>query len=138
LQLLEIERYLDNPNYPKHLHRIYRHIRAISIDYGIMERAPSVKVIEGSFGWGDIGSWEEAYRRTPKDNSGNAAIGKHLFHRSQNCYVNSPKKFVAVVGMEDVMVVESSNALLVCNRKNAQDVKEVVEKLERMKAKKLL
>ena len=132
--LCEIEKYIDDSSAQKRLRRIYRRIHNISIDYGVMERAENVKVIEGRFGWSDVGSWDEAYRRTPKDRNGNAAIGEHLFIDSQNCYVNSPKKFVAVVGLDNVIVVESSNALLVCRRQKAQDVKQVVEKLERMKA----
>lgn len=137
-QLLNVQAHLGRSDFHRCLNRIYRSIRGISIDYGIMERAPSVKMIEGRFGWGDIGSWEEAYRRTNKDSAGNASVGEHLFHLTQGCYVNSPKKFVAVVGLKDVIIVESGNALLVCNRCYAQDVKTVVEKLERAKAKKLL
>jgi len=137
-RLCEIEELSTAPDAKKQLRYIYRRTRNISIDYGIMERAPSVKVIEGKFGWGDIGSWEEAYRRTAKDKNGNASVGEHLFLGSRNCYVNSAKKFVAVVGLENVIVVDSGNALLVCDRNNAQDVKEVVEQLERRKAKRFL
>ena len=137
-RMIEIEKLGQGANAKKELRRIYRRIRNISIDFGIMERAPSVKVIEGKFGWGDVGSWEEAYRRTKKDDYGNATAGEHLFLKSNNCYVNSTKKFVAVLGMDDVIIVESGNALLVCHRNQAQNVKEVVEKLERMKAKRLL
>ena len=137
-QLCKIEKRIDTENYYKYLRKAYRSIRSISIDYGIMERAEIVKVIEGNFGWGDIGSWEEAYRRSEKDKNGNAAKGEHFFLNSKNCYVNSPKKFTAVVGLENVIIVESNNALLVCHRDQAQEVKKVVEKLERMDNKKLL
>ena len=137
-QLLKIQERMIEPDARKHLRRIYRQMQNISIDYGIMENARSVKVIEGRFDWGDIGSWEEAYRRTEKDKFGNAAVGDHLFQLSKNCYVNSPKKFVAMVGVKDLIVVESGNALLVCHRSQAQEVKQVVERLERMKAKRLL
>jgi len=137
-QLTKIEKFIDKPSSGRAISKAYRSLRNISIDYGIMERAGSVKMIEGSFDWGDIGSWEEAYRRTVKDSHGNAGVGEQIFHNSENCYVNAPKKFVAVVGMHDVIVVESKNALLVCNRAFAQDVKAVVEKLERQNLKKLL
>ena len=137
-QLNKLEKHLDKPDADKYIRKAYRSIRNISIDYGIMERAESVKVMEGQFGWGDIGSWEEAYRRAEKDKNGNAAIGEHMFLLSDNCYINSPKRFVAVVGLKDIIVVESSNALLVCNRYYAQDVKQVVEKLERQNLKRLL
>ena len=138
IQLSEVENQIGKSTYYRNLRRIYKSTRNISIDYGIMEHAPSVNVIEGHFGWGDIGSWEEAYRRTRKDRDNNAGIGEHIFHNSKDCYVNSPKKFVAVVGMKDVIIVESGNALLVCNRSHAQDVKAIVEKLERNNAKRLL
>jgi mannose-1-phosphate guanylyltransferase len=137
-QLNRIEKYSDQVDADKKIRKVYRSIRPISIDYGIMEKAPSVKVIEGTFGWCDIGSWEEAYRRATKDDQGNALVGEHLMHNSFNCYINSPRKFVAVVGLQDIIVVDSKNALLVCHRCVAQEVKEVVEKLERMKAKKYL
>ncbi len=137
-QLLRIEKYFGSDNYNKHLRRAYKRISNISIDYGIMEHARSVKVIEGGFGWGDIGSWEEAYRRAPKDKQGNAAVSESMLLNAENCYVNSPKRFVALVGVENLIVVESGNALLVCHREKAQDVKGVVDKLERMKAKRLL
>ncbi|MBC8277230.1 MAG: mannose-1-phosphate guanylyltransferase [FCB group bacterium] len=138
VQLCDVEKHLGKESYRKNLRRVYKSTKNISIDYGIMERAPSVNVIEGHFGWGDIGSWEEAFRRSKKDPDNNAAVGEHIFYKSSECYVNSPKKFVAVVGMKDVIIVESGNALLVCDRSRAQDVKEVVEKLERDNAKRLL
>ena len=137
-QLNKISERLGHSDVSRYISKAYRSIRNISIDYGIMERAETVKMIEGRFGWGDIGSWEEAYRRSEKDKDGNAAVGESMFHQSVNCYVNSPKKFVAVVGMNDVIIVESSNALLVCNRAFAQEVKSVVEKLERQDIKRLL
>jgi mannose-1-phosphate guanylyltransferase len=137
-QFTELEKYLDRPDVNKYIRKAYRSIRSISIDYGIMERAESVQVMEGRFGWGDIGSWEEAYRRADKDKNGNAAVGEHLFLLSETCYVNSPRKFVAVVGLKDIIIVESDNALLVCNRSYAQEVKQVVERLERQNLRKLL
>ena len=137
-QFMKIERHLDSPNYGKYLHNSYRRLPNISIDYGIMEHARSVKVVEGRFEWGDIGSWEEAYRRASKDRNKNAAVSENLMLDAKNCYVNAPKRFVALVGVENLIVVESGNALLVCDRKRAQDVKMVVDKLERMNAKRLL
>ena len=137
-QLKKLEKHFGGDGERKNLRRIYKRLPGISIDYGIMEHARSVKVIEGRFGWGDIGSWEEAYRRSSKDKHQNAAVGDHMFLDSKRCYVNASRKFVAVVGMEDTIIVESGNALLVCKRDNAQDVKRVVEKLERKNLKRLL
>ena len=138
-QLIEIQDRIGKPDYHQVLRRIYRSTRGISIDYGIMERAPSVKVIEGNFGWGDIGSWEETYRRADKDSSGNAGDGDFLFHNSKDCYINNSNKgFVAAVGLEDIIIVQSGNATLVCHRDHAQDVKGLVEKLEKKDRKRIL
>ena len=138
-KLMEIQGSIGKPDYNRVLRRVYRSTRGISIDYGIMERAPSVKVIEGNFGWGDIGSWEEIYRSADKDSSGNAGSGDYLFHNSRNCYINNSNKgFVAAVGLEDIIIVQNGNTTLVCHRDHAQDVKGLVEKLEKMDRKRLL
>ncbi len=137
-QLIEIGDRIGKSDYPRVVKKVYRSTRGISIDYGIMERAPTVKVVEGRFGWGDIGSWEEAYLRAAKDEQGNSIEGEHILLDAKNCYINSPDKLVAVVGLDDIIVVQSGNAILVCHRKKAQKVKEVVEKLERMNNRKFL
>ena len=137
-QLQEIAVRIGKSDYFRVVKKVYKSTRGISIDYGIMERAPSVKVIEGRFGWGDIGSWEEAYLRAAKDEQGNAVVGEHILLNSHNCYVDSPDRFIALMGMDEVIIVQSGNATLICPRKYAQKVKEVVDRLEKTQNKRYL
>jgi mannose-1-phosphate guanylyltransferase len=106
--------------------RAYASLPSISIDYGIMEHASDVMVVAGDFGWSDVGSWAalaeidgagSARRLVPVDADGSVVFGDG--------------RLVAVVGLEDVIVVDTPDAILVCHRDRAQDVREVVRELER-------
>jgi mannose-1-phosphate guanylyltransferase len=108
-------------------------VRSISIDYGVMEKAKSVYVIRGNFGWNDVGSWDEVCRIAPKDECGNFAAGKVISINSRNTYVHAPGKLVATVGVDDLIIIQTDDALLVCRKDSSQDVKEVVDYLRRKK-----
>ena len=112
------------------LSEVYGGIESVSIDYGVMEKAPDVVMLEGDFGWNDIGSWDALWDVLEKDTKGNVTRGKVVRSRASNCLVHSPDKLVALVGVEDLIVVETKDALLVCRRGSSQDVKMVVEYLE--------
>jgi len=105
--------------------------KSMSIDYGVMERAPKVYVVPGAFGWSDVGDWRAVYDLTEKDGQGNAIRGKALVHSSSRCLVTSANRLVVLVGMHDTMVVDTEDAVLVCHRETAQHVKGVVEQLGR-------
>lgn len=105
-------------------------IDSISIDYGVMEKASNVITLKGDFGWNDIGSWSAVYDIAPKDADGNACRGRVVSVDAKNTMVYSPKKLVSIVGLDNVCVIESDDALLVCAMDRVQDVKKVVEKLE--------
>jgi len=110
----------------------YHSFPAISIDYGVMEKARNVRLVKGDFGWSDVGSWDALWEIAPKDERGNAAgrcAGFAAVDAAGN-YVESPGKFVALVGVEDLVVVETPDALLICRRGRSQDVRKVVETLE--------
>ena len=109
----------------------YRTIRGISIDYGVMEKAKNVFVIKGNFGWSDVGSWDEVMRLSSKDDKGNSSKGKVFFHNTNNTYVNAGEKFVATVNVDDVIVIVTDDAVLVCKKGQSQEVKEVVDYLRR-------
>jgi mannose-1-phosphate guanylyltransferase len=107
---------------------------SISIDHGIMEKAARVSVLPGDFGWSDVGSWTTVWELAPRDDRGNALFGDVVPVDSRNCYVRAPGgKVVAIVGLEDVVVVDTEDALLVLPRSRSQDVREVVESLRRDK-----
>ncbi|HLB00751.1 MAG TPA: sugar phosphate nucleotidyltransferase, partial [Bacteroidota bacterium] len=109
----------------------YRIIRGISIDYGVMEKAHEVYVLRGEFGWSDVGSWDEVYRISGKDADGNSVSGKAVLHGTKNTLVHSGDWIVAAVDVEDLIIIASYNAILVCKRGESQDVKEVVDYLRR-------
>ena len=102
---------------------------AISIDYGVMERASEVYVVPGSFGWNDVGDWRAVYELSDKNEHGNAVEGNAIVHDASRCYVKSGERLVVLVGIHDAVVVDTDDAVLVCNRDSTQQVKNVVEYL---------
>lgn len=128
--LLNIESAIGAENYKEVLTNVYGQLINVSIDYGIMEKSSKVYLTKGEFSWSDVGSWEEVYQLSDKDENGNAIKGDVYTENTYNSYLFSPKKFTAVIGLENVMVIETENALLICNRENAQDVKHVVDHLK--------
>jgi mannose-1-phosphate guanylyltransferase len=136
--LLEIEKAIGTSEYEKELVRVYGQLKSISIDYGVMEKAKNVFLTKADFYWNDVGSWEAVYEVTEKDQDGNALVGDVYTEDTFNSYVFAPKKFVATIGVEDLIIIETKEALLVCNRKNTQDVRRVVEYLKMNKRSELI
>ncbi|HHY03643.1 MAG TPA: mannose-1-phosphate guanylyltransferase [Thermoanaerobacterales bacterium] len=137
-RIIEIEPYLDGPDEEKILEEVYPKLQSISIDYGIMERAENVAVIPGDFGWSDVGSWDALGSIFPPDESGNIAKGDYVSIDTRNSIIYASERLVAAVGLEDMIVVETEDAILVCPKQKAQDVKRVVETLRKMGREELL
>ena len=131
--LMEIRRFLDKPSYEEVLQKIYQQIRGISIDYGVMEKAGNVYLVRGDFTWSDLGSWEQVYKLSPKDKDGNVTAGDTILLDSKSSYVYSSKGVVAVLGLEDVVVVQEKDATLICKREKVEEVRQVVDRLKRKK-----
>lgn len=113
---------------------VYAGTKSISIDYGIMEHAKQVCIIESDFNWNDIGSWEAAYNISEKDENGNAVYAnRNILLDAKNNYIYSSKKIVAAVDVEDLVVVETDDALLICRKGQSQKVKNVVDTIRRKK-----
>lgn len=111
---------------------LYPEIRGISIDHGVMEKASGVAVVPGAFGWSDVGSWQTAWELATKDEAGNAARGETVLVDASGCFVvGEGKKVVAVIGVQDLVVVDTPDALLVVPREQSQRVREVVEALQK-------
>jgi mannose-1-phosphate guanylyltransferase len=85
-----------------------------------------------------VGSWDALWEVSPRDERGNAVRGQAIVVDSHDCLVQSPDKLVALVGVEDLIVVETADALLICKRGASQDVREVVDRLEKEKRRELL
>jgi mannose-1-phosphate guanylyltransferase len=119
---------------------VYETIPSISIDYGVMEKADNTLLIEGDFGWSDMGSWDALWGASDKDENGNAATCRDLFVGvdARNSLIYAPRKLVALLGVEDLIIVDTEDTLLICKRGNSQDVKKVVEILEAEKKKEYL
>lgn len=128
--LQEIAAVLDTEDYESVLPQIYGRLKSISIDYGIMEKSNNVYLIKANFEWNDVGSWEAVYDLSPKDNFGNAVTGEAYIESTSGSLIYNPHKFTAVIGLKDIIVIETDDALLVCNRKSAQEVKNVVDYLK--------
>ncbi len=109
--------------------RAFRSCPSISIDYGVMERAAKVYVVPGSFDWSDVGDWTAVYELAQKGNAGNVIEGNAILHDSSRCLVQSGDRLIAVIGVNDLIVVDTEDALLVCHRNSSQRVKNVVDYL---------
>ncbi len=112
------------------LTNVYGQLKKISIDYGIMEKSKKVYLIKGNFGWSDVGSWEAVYELSEKDEDGNAKIGNIYTDMVTDSYIYSPKKFTAVIGLDNLIVIDNDDALLICKRDKAQDVKKIIDYLK--------
>ncbi|MBU3625053.1 mannose-1-phosphate guanylyltransferase/mannose-6-phosphate isomerase [Polynucleobacter sp. JS-Safj-400b-B2] len=103
-----------------------------SIDYALMEKSNKVAVVPGSFGWNDIGSWNAVRDLAIPDAANNRAIGEAIFINSSNTFIQSEDRLVAAVGLNNLMIIDTPDALLVANPDYAQDVKAVVSKLKEL------
>lgn len=115
---------------------IFAGIEGISIDYGVMEKASNVEVIPGDFGWSDLGSWRAIYEKLDKDENGNVVRGGGtlLVHDAKRILASARRdKLVAVVGMDNIVVVDTDDALLVCSLDRDQQVREIVSALKKKK-----
>lgn len=129
--LMELEPHIGTEQEEEKFKEVYARAENISIDYGIMEKSQKVCVLPADFYWSDLGSFSALDETFQPDSSGNILIGdNHLVLDSRNITVHSPKKPIALVGVDNLIVVETEDALLVCHKDHAQDVKKVVQKLE--------
>jgi mannose-1-phosphate guanylyltransferase len=108
---------------------IYAGLKAVSIDYGVMEKAGETLLIPGDFGWSDLGSWDALWEASGKDENGNACRGRVIGIEAGRSLVYSPKKLVALIGVDDLLVIETDDALLICKRGRSQDVRKLTERL---------
>lgn len=104
---------------------------AISIDYAVMERTDKAKVVPLDVGWSDVGSWSALWDVSAKDDNGNAIHGDVLLHDTKNSHIYSESKLVSAVGVEDLVIVATDDAVMVTTQGEAQNVKEIVRQLKK-------
>lgn len=130
-ELMKVGDSIGGEKFDQVLETAYRIIRNISIDYGVMEKAKEVYVIRGNFGWSDVGSWDEVYRISGKDENGNSVNGKAFLQDTKNTLIHAGDTFVATIGVEDLIIIATEHGVLVCKQGESQNVKEVVDYLRR-------
>lgn len=122
----------------------YKEMPAISIDYAVAEKADNFVVVAGDFFWTDIGDWREVWANSKKDNQSNVIIsgdepgGEVINVDTTDSIIHTDGRMVAVVGLDNIVVVDTKDALLICSKSHAQSVKKVVEKLKEDKRVELL
>ncbi len=109
----------------------YQVTRGTSIDYGILEKSKNVLVIPCTFGWSDVGTWDEVHRLSKKDVRNNVLEGDIVAINISNCLVSTNGRLVTLVGVNDLIVVDTKDSILICQRGDSASVKEVVDFLHR-------
>jgi mannose-1-phosphate guanylyltransferase len=131
-QLQTIEAALDTPRQAEILAEVWPQVRKETIDYGIMEGAEDVAVIPVDIGWTDIGDWAAIYALHRPDEMGNVIVGAdHVGVGTRSSFIQGGKKLIATIGLEDMIIIDTDDAILICARDRAQDVKQLVEQLEK-------
>jgi mannose-1-phosphate guanylyltransferase len=130
-QLQMIEAVLDSPREAEVLSQVWPQVRKETIDYGVMEGAQDVVVIPVDIGWTDIGDWSAIYQLHQPDEQGNVVVGTaHVGVATGSCFIQGGEKLIATIGLEDIIIIDTEDAVLICARDQAQDVKLIVEKLQ--------
>ncbi len=131
-QLDVIQQAIGTSGYQKTLERVFPDCPSISIDYGVMEKSQRIVVVPADFGWSDVGSFAALPEVRPTDHLGNVAEGDALvIDGRNNVVIATGGRPVAVVGMEGVVVIDAGDAILVCRKDRAQDVRKAVDELAR-------
>ncbi|MGB9699074.1 MAG: mannose-1-phosphate guanylyltransferase [Thermodesulfobacteriota bacterium] len=127
------------------LPKIYASCPAISVDYGVMEKAPNVAMIQACFPWDDVGSWSALWKIHPKDQEENVYLfgkengqGKILALDSSGCLIRAEKNLIALLGMRDTIVVEAGGSILICPKDKSQEVRQILAQIKEKGWKKYL
>lgn len=124
--LLKIKKYLGSKKEKQVIENEYKKMNSISIDFGILEKTEDILVVPASFGWDDIGSWSGLEQIKEKDKNGNIKAANHYGIDTKRSIIYSEnKKLITTIGIENLILVETEKAILVCDKERAQDVKEL-------------
>jgi mannose-1-phosphate guanylyltransferase len=131
-RLMRIREAIGTPNEAAVVDREYREMDKISIDYGIMEKLDDILVVPGAFDWNDIGNWATVCDITPKDTDGNVVQAhRHIgIDTTDSLIVGTGGRVVATIGVNDLIIIDTEDAILICRKDRAQDVKKIVDKLK--------
>lgn len=124
--------HIGRDTYADILESTFRQMRAVTFDIGVMEKATNVLVVDGQFGWSDVGTWDELYRLSMKDGKNNVIEGNVVTLSSSSCMVRGTSgRLIGIVGLDNLVVIDTDDALLVCRRGNTDQVRDLVDLLRR-------
>ncbi len=126
---LAIREALGSDSEKKEVARVYNGLEKVPIDRGVMEKAHSIFVAKGDFPWDDVGTWAAIENHFPADAKGNVVIGEFEEVDSENCIIVGDKSLITTVGVSNLIVVKTKDALLVCGKERAEEVRDLVAKL---------
>jgi len=129
-QLEEIRQSLNGNSYEETLSAVYPQMDSVSIDYGVLEKSSRLIVVPADIGWSDLGEWSTIHHLSPQDDQGNTLGDNVLNIDSRNTFVYSNRPVIAAIGLEDMVVVDTDDALLICPQKRTQDVRAIVHQLK--------
>ena len=128
-KLTQIGEALGTPEEDKVLQEVFPTVESISVDYGILEKTDSIYTLPGDFGWDDVGSWLAVSRVRGTDENNNVLTGNVLAVDTTDCVVEAQEKLIATVGLKNLVVVDTKDAMLICEKEKANDIKKVLETL---------
>ena len=127
--LMKIKDAMDEDNEEEIFINEFNKFHSISIDYGIMEQAEQVYTIPGDFGWDDVGSWTSLERISGTDLDGNTVMGNIISIDTKGCIIQGNGKLIATIGVENLVVVDTVDATLICAKDKCQDIKKLLDEL---------
>lgn len=128
--LMNIKNVIGTQDAERILEKEFFAFRSESIDYGIMEKASDIYIIPSTFGWDDVGSWLAIERIRKTDEYGNIVSGNVITVDSKRCTIEGKEKLIATVGLRDMIIVDTDDAILICSKSNTSDIKRVIENLK--------
>ena len=128
--IIKIGEAFKTPQFEQVLKNCYEKFKSQSIDYGIMERSGHIYTIPGDFGWDDAGNWLAVERLNEKNENGNIEQGNVISVNTKNSVIMGEKKLIAAVGLENLIIVDTEDAILICAKDSASNIKEVIKQLE--------
>ncbi len=129
-RLDEMDKYLGTAQEAEALSELFPAVPKVSIDHGVMEKEQKILLVQGHFGWDDLGSWAALAEHSPKDKNQNVSKGKHLGIDTKGCLVYGQEALIATLGVSNLAIVQTNGVVLVCSMDYAQDIKKMVEQLK--------
>jgi len=131
----KIQKALGGENEWEEIKKIYQEITPISIDEAVAEKTKNMLMISATFDWYDVGDWQAVWEKSPKNKEGNVVLptkeGKAVLWKTKNSLALSEEKLIAACGVEDLIIVETKDAILVCSKENSQEIKDLLEEIKK-------